>query len=160
MVIFLCFCLPPSWVKVAKQLRDRPVFAQRPRYALLYALVYLGAAGVCKAIGNASESLRVLNDNGFAGFFAGMAYHYMRARPRLSRAVSATIAFGGCTLCEVVQGMDIPFVENHPYVMGSVFDSYDIAAYAVGVGSAVVLDVATERISKYRRHSKTFGSLD
>ncbi len=111
----------------------------------LQSIGYLVLSGTAAYLGASGNTL--MQDYGFAAAFSGCVYSTYRALRALgaeSKLSTALFTFGGCSVAELIQALHIPFVEQHPLFIGSVYDPKDFLAYAVGIGSALTLDAIME----------------
>ncbi len=109
---------------------------------------YLSFGNIMRHLANGNQ---IIHDNGNAFFFSGFGYSLyntffqpileVRLSPKTAKMVSAGFAFAGCSLMEIIQSFNLDIVKNNPNWIGSVYDPKDFLAYALGVGSALTLNL-------------------
>jgi hypothetical protein len=120
--------LPGRWALRGSSRVRNVIFAVLGAFVLVLKPAYRGPfEGVARAyVGNVSVS--------FALYFAAVSATAGFRRPRPAAAALTLIAVEAFELTDGFFG-----------AMGNVFDPYDLLANAIGVGLAVVVDVATAR---------------
>lgn len=96
----------------------------------------------------------IMRDNGFAMAHSGVTYYLFSVAleytlpEKYVKPVSAGVTFALCSIAEIVQSFNIPWVNQHKDFFGSVFDPKDFIAYAIGIGTAYGIDVLTDYTKK------------
>lgn len=94
----------------------------------------------------ARNSKGIIRENGFAAVFSGLNYNIWNMfaeaviPAKTARKASALIAFGGASICEIVQNYNLDILKDNPGFLSGWYDPKDFAAYAIGAGTAYIVD--------------------